>query len=342
MAHDLFISYSQHDKPAADRICELLEQAGIRCWIAPRDIASGVTWPTAIAEAIERCRVMLFLASPPATESRHTSRELQLADAHKVTIVPVRLNDFELTGDASYFLGNTQWFDAFPGSVDDHAGPLVSAVQALLSSQPQQPSPHHAAIQKQSFPVKKVLLGTAVVLVLLILVAAFRNNSTTPGAAPTESTRDAALTTRGQIPLTDVKAGTGFEKGFRLSPHPTTVGEYEAFIDAEKRTMPEAPHSNQGWQKKEKAMVRLKRKEAQQYCEWGGGRLPTLAELEYAKSDSTLGIGDDKYELMGATKAVEATNVLGTSSTDDNRLEQFPIKQVDKDQVGFRCVVDNR
>jgi len=41
MSHDIFISYSSKDKPIADGICASLETAGIRCWIAPRDIAAG-------------------------------------------------------------------------------------------------------------------------------------------------------------------------------------------------------------------------------------------------------------------------------------------------------------
>jgi TIR domain len=35
MAHDVFISHSHADKPAADAACAALEARGIRCWIAP-------------------------------------------------------------------------------------------------------------------------------------------------------------------------------------------------------------------------------------------------------------------------------------------------------------------
>jgi hypothetical protein len=38
LAHDVYISYSREDKWAADAACATLEAAGIRCWIAPRDI----------------------------------------------------------------------------------------------------------------------------------------------------------------------------------------------------------------------------------------------------------------------------------------------------------------
>ncbi len=71
MAHDVFISYSNHDKPTADAICAALEANGIRCWIAPRDILPGSDWGEAIIDAIHACRAMLLIfssssnASPP-------------------------------------------------------------------------------------------------------------------------------------------------------------------------------------------------------------------------------------------------------------------------------------
>jgi len=38
---DVFISYSTEDKAVADAVVSVLENEGIRCWYAPRDIESG-------------------------------------------------------------------------------------------------------------------------------------------------------------------------------------------------------------------------------------------------------------------------------------------------------------
>jgi hypothetical protein len=35
---DVFVSHSNHNKLDADAVCGKLEAAGVRCWIAPRDI----------------------------------------------------------------------------------------------------------------------------------------------------------------------------------------------------------------------------------------------------------------------------------------------------------------
>jgi TIR domain len=48
----VFISHSKKDKAIADAICEHLESAGARCWIAPRDIEAGTEWTEGIMRGI--------------------------------------------------------------------------------------------------------------------------------------------------------------------------------------------------------------------------------------------------------------------------------------------------
>ena len=58
MAQQVFISYASSDKAIADRICGALENAGVSCWIAPRNIEPGTDFPTAIVEAISSARAL--------------------------------------------------------------------------------------------------------------------------------------------------------------------------------------------------------------------------------------------------------------------------------------------
>ena len=69
MPFDAFISYSSKDKIAADAACAVLEGAGVRCWIAPRDIRAGGEYGAAIVEAIDQCRVMVLIFSSSANDS---------------------------------------------------------------------------------------------------------------------------------------------------------------------------------------------------------------------------------------------------------------------------------
>ena len=83
MAFDAFISYSSKDKTAADAACAVLEGAGIRCWIAPRDIPAGAPWSAAIIEGIEDSRVLVLVFSANANASDQVLREVERAVAKK-------------------------------------------------------------------------------------------------------------------------------------------------------------------------------------------------------------------------------------------------------------------
>jgi len=52
MNQDVFISYATPDKALADALCQHLEEHGLRCWIAPRDVLPGSVWGAAIGLAI--------------------------------------------------------------------------------------------------------------------------------------------------------------------------------------------------------------------------------------------------------------------------------------------------
>jgi hypothetical protein len=130
MAHDVFISYSSKDKPIADAICAKIEIAGIRCWIAPRDIAPGEDWPNAVTQAISQSRVMVLVFSAYSNSSEDVSRELFLAANSRLVIIPFKIENIEPEPGKQYYLARTHWLDAINPPTKEQIRELIDCVKA--------------------------------------------------------------------------------------------------------------------------------------------------------------------------------------------------------------------
>jgi hypothetical protein len=133
MGLDVFISYSHHDKAAADAACAMLENSGARAWIAPRDVRPGVEYGAAIVEAIEQCRVLVLIFSGSANNSGQILREVERAVSKGIPIVPVRIEEVLPTKSMEYFLGTIHWLEALTPPLEQHLRQLVDIVSAILA-----------------------------------------------------------------------------------------------------------------------------------------------------------------------------------------------------------------
>ena len=136
MAHDVFISYATEDWEVMGAVRARLEEAGIRCWIAPTGITPGDTWSEAIVAAINSSRLLVVVFSTHANSSRHVLREVEAADSKGVPIIPFRIENIPPTGGLQYFLGPQQWLDAFTPPVERHLERLTQSVQDRLKVAP--------------------------------------------------------------------------------------------------------------------------------------------------------------------------------------------------------------
>jgi WD40 repeat protein len=135
VAFDIFISFSSRDKPTADAACATLEGAGIRCWIAPRDILPGTDYGESIVNALENAKVFVLIFSNSSNASPQIKREVERAVSKGIPIIPVRIEDVIPSKTLEYFISTPHWLDAFPPPREIYFSKLVESVQGLLGDE---------------------------------------------------------------------------------------------------------------------------------------------------------------------------------------------------------------
>jgi len=136
MPHDIFISHASADKAVADLVCATLEQNGLRCWIAPRDILPGADWGSSIVGAIRTSRAMVLVFSDAANASRHIPREIERAIGHVIPIIPLRIEDVQPRGSLEYSLSSVHWLDMLTPPVEAHVVRLAATLRSILGLPP--------------------------------------------------------------------------------------------------------------------------------------------------------------------------------------------------------------
>jgi len=136
MAHDVFISYSSKDKPTADATCAVLEQHGIRCWMAPRDITPGADWGESIVEALHSSRALVLVFSQHANLSPQIKREVERAVNKGLPVIPLRIENVMPAKSLEYFLSTPHWLDAFTPPLEQHLNYLADVIRHILDGQP--------------------------------------------------------------------------------------------------------------------------------------------------------------------------------------------------------------
>jgi uncharacterized membrane protein YhaH (DUF805 family) len=131
---DVFISHSSKDKHWADAACAVLEQQGIRCWVAPRDIMPSEEWGEAIMRGINASRLMVVLFSGNANDSPMVRREVERAMSRSMPLLPLRIENTAPTGSLEFALSNTHWLDAFTPPFEEKLEKLAQTVKSILGT----------------------------------------------------------------------------------------------------------------------------------------------------------------------------------------------------------------
>jgi TolB-like protein len=135
IAHDIFISYSSADKDTADKVCSILEENGISCWMAPRNITPGASFAEAIIDGIKSSKVFVLIYSSNSNNSTQVIREVDRAVHNGLSVINLRLEDVPLSKQLEYYISSVHWLDAFTPPLEQHILKLCNVVQMFLKSE---------------------------------------------------------------------------------------------------------------------------------------------------------------------------------------------------------------
>ena len=178
MSAPIFISYSSKDQDIAETIYRALEARGQDCWIACRDVRPGENYQEAIVRALRVAKVMLLVFTSNANNSDEIKKELVLAGRHRVTVVPVRVEDVVPNDAFTYEFATRQWIDLFkdwereiehPGDAARHV--LQNAKPGERRAKPRRPC-RGGRSRQQSSPNQPLLWGAALAAVLIVIAGA--------------------------------------------------------------------------------------------------------------------------------------------------------------------------
>lgn len=132
MSYSVFISYASSDSAVAEAVCSRLEDGGINCWIAPRDVLPGIPYGESLVTAIEECPIFLIIFSSSSNNSPQVSREVERAVSKGKILVPFRIENIMPTKAMEYALSNIHWLDALTPPMDRHIEKLYTTIRKLI------------------------------------------------------------------------------------------------------------------------------------------------------------------------------------------------------------------
>lgn len=177
--YNIFISHSSKDLDKVRFFLSYLEMHALNCWISPRDIPKGIPYARAITEGICKCDDMLVFITHNTLKSEAVLNEIDVAQSKSKRIIPVFLENINLTDEFAFYLKRKQWINAY-GNKNDALVEFDKAFGITRMAAP-------ATIRKPSglrrmnyHEFKKVVLPVVLAIVIvsgMLIYKGIRNNS---------------------------------------------------------------------------------------------------------------------------------------------------------------------
>lgn len=139
MEIDVFVSYhTDSSRNVVEAVVYKLEDKGIRCWYAPRDVEGN--YAGSITRAIKNCKVFLLILNKAASVSPHVLNEIDIAfNRSDVIFLPFHVadtkQDIDQSEDAHYYLSRVHWIDGMTPELNDRMEELCAKVLKAINKQ---------------------------------------------------------------------------------------------------------------------------------------------------------------------------------------------------------------
>ena len=163
-----FISHAKADAKKAQEIAASLEERGLKCWIAPRDVTAGRTYGDEIIRGIESAKAFVLVLSKGSNGSAFVAREVERAVSKQKPIFVIRLANVEPAPALELFISGTQWIDAFPGKLGPHIGKLAKLLGEDGGIEQAKPEQSDAGTAPGKRPKWALPAGAAAALLLAV------------------------------------------------------------------------------------------------------------------------------------------------------------------------------
>ena len=170
----VFVCYAHKDEAAVYPEIKWLHEQGINVWY-DEGVEPGTMWRSEIGEAVENAAHVLFYISNNSLTSDHCSREINYALDQSRNILPVYLEEVDLTADLRMGLGRVQAIFAGELSTIEYRAKLLTAFQS--NQLPTTNSLPESTNEKKTF---RKTIPLTVTMFVFVAVGAWWYQSDTP------------------------------------------------------------------------------------------------------------------------------------------------------------------
>jgi len=153
---DVFVSYSGKDIEFIIKMCSILREHGISYWAEYENEESGDNSAAKTVSRISEAKVLLVFVSKNANESKRVMNELNCASMCNKPILPVVIDDVELSPVFEYYMGSANRINYSQSK--DFVEKFVDMIRSMIDSSntlPADKKAEHTVTKQNSLKNKK-------------------------------------------------------------------------------------------------------------------------------------------------------------------------------------------